>query len=178
MTGQEISLKPRSTRRVALAAIFGAIVFTSKVFAPAPYKDAFIVIQALLLGLGALLFIPLGATTVATIGGLLTATWSPQLAVFTVIFAAGYGLLIDSLIWLFKARKSRTEISARRFTLAITLSTVIIGLMAYGTTVALRLVPRNPTAEVFILAAGILTGLVGGYLGVVVWRQAGKYLIR
>lgn len=165
------------SRRLALAAIFGAVIFTSKVFAPTPVKDSVIVVQALLLGLGALLLSPLGATLVATIGGLLTASWNAQLAVFTVAFAAGYGLLIDALIWTFKARTTRTEINARRFTLAITLSTAIIGFIAYGTTVALGLLPRNPTAEVFILAGGILSGLLGGYLGVVVWRRAARYMI-
>ncbi len=172
------ALRPPPTRRYALAAIFGAIVFTSKVFAPTPFKDSVVVIQALLLGLGALLAIPLGGTLVATVGGLLTAIWSPQLAVFTILFATGYGLLIDGLIWMFKARKTRTEINTQRFTLAITLSTAIIGLTAYATTIALGLLPRNPTAEVLILVGGILTGLVGGYLGVIVWRRAGRYLVR
>lgn len=140
-------------------------------------KDSVVVIQALLLGLGALLLSPLRATLVASIGGLLTATWSSQLAFFTVIFATGYGLLIDSLIWIFKARKSDTEVNARRFTLAITLGTALIGLLAYGTTIALGLLPRNPVAEIFILVGGILSGFLGGYLGVIVWRRAGRYLI-
>lgn len=95
-----------------------------------------------------------------------------MLAIFTVIFATGYGLLVDGLIWILKARKSDVEVNARRFTLAITLATAIIGLIAYGTTVALKLLPRNSVAEIFIL-----TGLLGGYLGVIVWRRAGRSLI-
>ena len=157
-----------ASRRYALAAIFGAIIFTSKIFAPTPMKDSIVVVQALLLGLGALLLTPFGATLVATIGGLLTASYTSQLAIFTVVFAVIYGLLIDGLIRIFRARISETEIRAHRFALAITLSTAIIGLIAYGTTIALGLVPRNPTAEVFILVGGILTGLVGGYLDVVI----------
>lgn len=157
-----------ASRRYALAAIFGAIIFTSKIFAPTPMKDSIVVVQALLLGLGALLLTPFGATLVATIGGLLTASYTSQLAIFTVVFAVIYGLLIDGLIRIFRARISETEIRAHRFALAITLSTAIIGFIAYGTTIALGLVPRNPTAEVFILVGGILTGLVGGYLDVVI----------
>lgn len=164
-----------ASRRYALAAIFGAIVFASKAFAPTPMKDSVIVVQALLLGLGALLLTPFGATLVATIGGLLTASLNPQLALFTVIFAVVYGLLIDALVRLFKARKSETEINAHRFSLAITLSTAIIGFVAYGTTVALGLLPRNPPAEIFILVGGILSGLVGGYLDVVIWHRAARY---
>lgn len=160
-----------------MAAVFGSVIFLSKLFAPTPMKDSMIVVQALLLGLGALLLSPLGATLVATIGGLLTAAWTSQLAAFTVIFATGYGLLVDSLIWVFKARISDVEINARRFTLAITVGTATIGLLAYGTTIALGLLPRNPVAEIFILVGGILSGLFGGYLGVIVWRRAGRYFI-
>jgi uncharacterized membrane protein len=165
-----------SSRRFALAAVFGAVIFTSKVFAPTPVKDSVIVVQALLLGLGALLLTPFGATLVATIGGLLTASWNPNLAVFTLTFAALYGVLIDSTIWALKARTSRIEVRAKRFTAAITLSTAAIGLVAYATTIILGLLPRNPVAEVFILAGGIVSGLVGGYLAVLVWRRAAKHL--
>jgi uncharacterized membrane protein len=164
-----------ASRRYALAAIFGAVIFTSKVFAPTPMKDSFIVIQALLLGLGALILTPLGGTLVATIGGLLTASFNPQLAVFTILFAFIYGLLIDGSIWAMKARANENEIHAHRFALAVTVSTAIIGFVAYGTTIALGLLPRNPSAEVFILVGGIVSGLIGGYLDVIIWRRAAKY---
>jgi len=165
------------SRRLALAAVFGAIVFTSKLYAPPPVKDSVVVVQALLLGLGALLLTPLGATLVATIGGLLTASWRPDLALFTIVFAVGYGLLIDGLIWILRARRDHLEISARRFTTAVTLSTASIGLIAYGTTVTLGLLPRNLVAEVFILVGGTVSGLIGGYLAVIVWRRAAKHLV-
>lgn len=138
-------------------------------------KDSVVVIQALLLGLGALLLSPLGATLVATIGGLLTASYTSQLALFTILFAVIYGLLVDGLIWILKARAGDSEIKAHRFALAITLSTAIIGFIAYGTTIALGLLPRNPTAEIFILIGGTLSGLVGGYLDVIIWRRAARY---
>jgi uncharacterized membrane protein len=163
------------SRRYALAAIFGAIIFTSKIFAPTPMKDSVVIVQALLLGLGALLLTPLGATLVATIGGLLTATYTSQLAFFTIAFAVVYGLLVDGLIKLFRARVNKIEIRAHRFAIAITISTAIVGFVAYGTTIALGLLPRNPAAEVFILSGGIITGLIGGYLDVVIWRRAAKY---
>ena len=163
------------SRRYALAAIFGAIIFTSKIFAPTPMKDSVVVVQALLLGLGALLLTPFGATLVATIGGLLTATYTSQLAFFTVAFAVIYGLLVDGFIKIFRARVNEIEIRAHRFALAITISTAIIGFIAYGTTIVLGLLPRNPVAEIFILAGGIVTGLIGGYLDVVIWRRAARY---
>jgi len=169
------SAKLSVSRRYALAAIFGAIIFTSKIFAPTPMKDSVVIVQALLLGLGALLLTPLGATLVATIGGLLTATYSSQLAFFTIAFAMVYGLLVDGLIKILKARVNKVEIRAHRFALAITISTAIVGFIAYGTTIALGLLPRNPAAEMFILAGGITTGLIGGYLDVIIWRRAARY---
>ena len=120
---------------------------------------------------------PFGATLVAAIGGLLTATYTSQLAFFTVVFAVIYGLLVDGSILIFRARTSKTEISAHRFALAITVSTAIIGFIAYGTTIALSLLPRNPVAEIFILVGGILSGSVGGYLDVIIWRRAARYFV-
>ena len=165
----------RASRRYALAAVFGAVIFASKIFAPTPMKDSVIVVQALFLGLGALLLTPLGATLVATVGGLLTASYTSQFAFFTIVFAVIYGLLVDGLISIFRARVNETEISAHRFALAITMSTAIIGFIAYGTTIALGLLPRNPPAELFILVGGILSGLMGGYLDVIIWRRAARY---
>jgi hypothetical protein len=138
-------------------------------------KDSVIVVQALLLGLGALLLTPFGATLVATVGGLLTASYTSHLALFSVVFAVIYGLLVDGLIAIFRARTSETEINAHRFALAITVSTAVIGFIAFGTTVALGLLPRNPPAEVIILIGGILSGLAGGYLDVIIWRRAARY---
>lgn len=140
-------------------------------------KDSMIVIQALLLGLGALLLSPFGATLVATICGLLTASWSSQLAVLTIIFATRYGLLIDGFIWLLKARISDVELNAHQFTIAITFSTAVIGFLAYGTAIAFGLLRRNLAAEMFILVGGIVSGLVGGHLDVVIWRRARRYLL-
>jgi hypothetical protein len=93
------------------------------------------------------------------------------------MFAVLYGLLIDGLVRILRARTSETEINAHRFALAVTLGTAIIGFIAYGTTIVLGLLPRNPAAEIFILVGGILSGLVGGYLDVVIWRRAARYFV-
>ena len=100
-----------------------------------------------------------------------------HLAVFTVIFATGYGLLIDGLTWIFKAKSNDTEINSHRFALAVTVSTGVIGLVTYGTTIALGLLPRNPPAEIFVLVGGTVSGLIGGYLSIIIWRRAVRYLI-
>ena len=165
-----------SSRRFATAAIFGVIVFTSKVFAPAPFKDSFIVVQALLLGLAGLMVAPLGATLVSTIAGLLLAAWNPSLAIFSIIFSILYGIMLDAMLVILRPRRKEGGLDAKRFTLAVTVSTMAIGVIAYAVTLALKLLPRNPIAEIAILAAGALTGATGGYLGVLLWRRIGVYL--
>lgn len=165
-----------SSRRFAIAAVFGVLIFTSKALAPTPFKDSFIVVQALLLGIAGLLIAPLGATLASTVAGLLLAGWTPNLAVFSVSFSIIYGLMLDGLLLLLHPSSNSGRLDAKRFTLAVTLSTMGIGLIAYVTTLTLQLLPRNPIAEAAILVSGGFTGLVGGYLGVLVWRRIGPQL--
>jgi len=47
-------LEPK-TKRVALATLFGVVIFLSKTIVPPPIDEILIVVQALLLALGALL---------------------------------------------------------------------------------------------------------------------------
>ncbi len=69
----------KSTWRVALIALFGVIVFVSKVVIPSPIDKMTIVVQALFLILGSLLLRRLGATSVAAIGASLTILLRPHL---------------------------------------------------------------------------------------------------
>ncbi len=169
-------MRMASSRQITMAAVFGVIVFFSKAFAPTPYKDSFVVVQALLLGLGALMIPPLGATLVSTIAGFLIAGWSPSLAVFSISFSILYGLMLDGLLLILHPMRQSGTLSTGRFTAALTFSTAAIGIIAYGATLSLRLLPRNPAAEVAILAAGIVSGLIGGYLGAVIWRRAARHM--
>ncbi|MEM3484730.1 MAG: hypothetical protein QXI12_03835 [Candidatus Methanomethyliaceae archaeon] len=74
------------TKRVAFIALFGVIVFASKII-PTPIDKMFVIVQALLLALGSLLLGRIGATYIATVGGLLTTIWRPSFAPFSLIFA-------------------------------------------------------------------------------------------
>lgn len=154
------------------------IVFASKAFAPTPFKDSFIVVQALLLGIAGLLISPLGATFVSTVAGLLLAGWNPTLAFFSVTFSILYGLILDIMLYVLHPLRNDGSLHSRRFVLAVGVATGAIGIIAYSTTLALRLLPRNPIAEVLVLLLGAGTGLIGGYLGVLVWRRIGRFLQR
>jgi len=165
-----------SSRRLAIAAVFGVVVFASKAFAPTPFKDSFIVVQALLLGIAGLLISPLGATFVSTVAGLLLAGWNPTLAFFSVAFSILYGLILDVMLYFLRPLSKDGTLNSKRFVLAVGVATGAIGIIAYGTTLALSLLPRNLIAEVLILVLGAGTGSIGGYLGVLVWRRIGRFL--
>jgi len=165
-----------SPRRFAIAAVFSVIVFASKAFAPAPFKDSFVVVQALLLGLAALLIAPMGATLVSTIAGFLLAGWSPGLAIFSISFSILYGVLLDGFLFVLHPLRTNGNLDAKRFTFAVTVSTGIVGAVAYYVTLVLQLLPRNLGVEVLVLVFGGVTGAIGGYLAVVLWRRIGKYL--
>ncbi len=160
------------TKKVALASLFGTIIFLSKVAVPSPIDKLFIVIQAVLLSLGALLLGMMGATYVAVIGGLLTALWRFSSAPFTFLFAFIYGLLTDFSLLIFKVRAPEGLVDVKRLTAAMTISSALMGLISYYATVYLfNLLERNPPLEIIILAAGTVNGMLAGYLSSIIWNR-------
>jgi len=133
-----------------------------------------VVVQALLLTLGYLMLSGLGATYVASVGGLLSAAWRAPFAPFTVIFAMMFGLLVDGFSHAFKVKSSEGDVRTGRLVASVTASTALVGMASYYVTVyMLNLLPRNVILEVSILAAGIINGVAAGYLAGLIWR---KYL--
>ncbi|WP_455285414.1 hypothetical protein [[Eubacterium] cellulosolvens] len=168
--------RSRRSRRLALAILFAVLVFISKIFLPTPLDKVLIVVQALFLGLGSIMLAPLGATTVSTIGGLLTAAWRAPLAPFTLGFAILYGLLVDAFSMVFKVKDGSVRVG--RLVAAVTVATAISGVASYYTTVyVLSLLPRNIVLEAAILIIGVLSGLGGGYLAGLVWNKAVRHLV-
>ena len=168
----------KSTWRVALIALFGVIVFVSKVVIPSPIDKMTIVVQALFLILGSLLLRRLGATSVAAIGASLTILLRPHLPLLTIGFALIYGLLTDGFVSLFHVKAPEDDVRAKRLVAAVTLSTTITGFASYYTTVhVLALLPRNLILEAIILVAGVINGFLGGCLAVVIWRRALRHMV-
>lgn len=160
------------SKKLALVTLFGILIFVSKMPLVTPLDKAAVVVQALLLPLGYLVIGRLGATYVAAVGGLLTATLRPALSPFTLLFALLYGLLTDCFCTLFRVQA--TQLSTIRLTLSMVVSTALIGLISYYTTVhVFTLLPRNPMLEAIILISGILSGVAGGYIAAIIWK---KYL--
>jgi len=164
-------LEPK-TKRVALATLFGAVIFLSKTLMPSPIDKMFIVLHALLLALSSLLLRRMGATYVAVIGGVLTALWRTALAPFTFVFALLYGLFVDGFFFIFKVNPTEGNMKTRRLVASMTVSTALLGLISYYMTVFMfSLVERNPVLEVGILVIGILNGAFAGYLASIIWNR-------
>jgi len=162
----------RSTKRVAIATLFGVLIFVTKTILPSPIDRMFIVVQALLLGLGSLLSGRIGATYVAVIGGILTVLWRPALAPFTFLFAFLYGLFVDGLFFIFKVNIAGGKVKTTRVVTSLTLSTALVGFLSYYVTVLmLGLLQRNLILEVGILAFGTISGAVAGYLASIIWNR-------
>lgn len=160
------------SRRVALAALFGAMIAVSKIVMPSPIDKAVIIIQVVFLALSHLLLGSFGATSVALVGGVITAILRASNAPFTLAFALIYGLLVDVLSLALKVKTKEGDVEPRKLTVAMTISTAFVGMISYYVTVyLLALLPRNPVLEAGILIAGVMNGVGGGYLAAVIWRK-------
>lgn len=159
---------------MAFAAVFGVVTFMTKIFVPFPVNKMFVVIQALLLAVGALILGKMGATYIALIGGILTALWNPALAPFTISFALLYGLLVDGFFFLFKVDIVEGRVATSRLIAAMTLSTMLVGVSSYYATthlLDLDLIPRNLSIEIIILIMGTISGSTAGYFASLIWNR-------
>lgn len=160
--------------RLIIAALFGSIIFVTKIFVPSPIDKLLIVVQAVLLGLAALFIKKVGATYAGAVGGVLTALARPALGPFTFFFAFLYGVLVDAFFFLFKVNSATDLVDRNRVIMAMTLSTSIVGLLSYYmTSVMMDLLPIEPMLAGFLLFMGAVSGAVAGYATTYLWN---KYL--
>ncbi len=160
-----------STRNLALGTLFGVMIFIFEILLPTPMDKAFTFFQSMLLSLGYLLIGVPGATFISLVGGSLTAIWRAPLAPFTLGFALLFGASIDVLCSVFQASNKEGRVKPLRLILAVALSTMITGYSGYYLTITLDLMPLDPTIGNLILIAGIISGVVGGYLSLVLWKR-------
>ncbi len=163
-----------STRNLALGTLFGVMVFIFEMLLPTPMDKAFTFFQATLLSLGYLLMGVPGATFISLVGGSLTAIWRAPLAPFTLGFALLFGGLIDVFCSTFRTRDKEENVKQVRLILAVALSTMITGYSSYYITITFGLLPLDPTLGNLILVAGIISGIIGGYLSLILWKRIFK----
>ncbi len=162
----------RSTRKIAVTTVFGALIFVSKTLVPSPLNKMIVVVQALLLALSSLLLRRFGATYSGSIGGILTALWNLALAPFSFVFALLFGLLVDGLFFVFKVDMPREEVNITKVVAAMTIATAFVGALSYySTTYLIELIPRNLIMEIIILVTGTISGALAGYLTSVIWNR-------
>ncbi|MEM2953843.1 MAG: hypothetical protein QXU21_06180 [Candidatus Bathyarchaeia archaeon] len=164
------------TKGLALTTTFGIIIFLSKTIIVSPFDKILIFVQALFLALGTLLLGIGGATYVSFVGGILTVTVRPAMAIFTFIFALFYGILVDAAFAFFKV-KSSMQVNTVKAVYATTFGTALTGLLSYYTTaIWLGLLPRNFIMEAIILVAGIINGAFAGYFAAKIWNKYLKFM--
>jgi hypothetical protein len=172
-----ISKMRQHTKRIAIATVFGALIFISKTFVPSPINKMIVVIQALLLALSSLLLSRFGAMYSGLIGGVLTALWNLALAPFSVVFAFLFGFLVDGFFFVLKVDGSEEEVNVTRMVAAMTLATAVVGSLSYYSTIHLfGILPRNLVMEMIILVIGTISGTLAGYLTSVIWNKYLRYV--
>jgi len=161
------------SRRVALASLFGVLILVSMGFLPAPTSDFLIIIEAFFLALSFLVVGKGGATYTGFVAGLLLTAVNISFPPLDFIFAVFFGVLVDVTCLAFGA-KNGPEARTARLTAAMTVSTGVIGFVAYYTTAVLtNIVPNQIGLDATILVFGVVSGAAGGYIAARVWN---KYL--
>jgi hypothetical protein len=167
-----------------ITTLFGSIIFVVNVFLPPPINYVLIVVQAVLLAISGLFVKKVGATYAGAVGGLLTTLISPALGLFTFLFSALFGVLVDGSLLVFRINPTSEGVSRNKLMIAMALSTMLIGLISYSAfAVFPQFVPfvnkigfglfiqRSTMLDALVLFMGPATGLVAGYAAAYLWNR-------
>jgi hypothetical protein len=155
-------------------------------FLPPPINYMFIAPQAVLLALSGLFIKKIGATYAGAVGGLLTALGSPGLGLITFIATTLFGVLVDTTLYAFKIKGTHTGVNRNRLIAAMAISTMIIGIITYSTSVLSPdilaqtgihnlplIIQRSYILDAMVIFMGPATGATAGYAAAYLWN---KYL--
>ena len=155
---------------MAVASLFGVLIFLLKGFLPSPTADFLIVFEAVLVCLGYAILWRGGATYVEAVNGLLLTFVKLSFAPFSLLLALLFGAQVDVISSLLKVKN--TEVKTKRLVATLTISTATTGLIAYYTTaIVTKLVPNNVGIALTILIFGVISGAAGGYLAARIWNR-------
>jgi hypothetical protein len=158
------------SRRLILVTLLGTLAFVSTGFLPSPFDKIFIVFQALTFALGSLLLARGGATYVSLINGILLTILRIEYFPFSFLFSLMYGFMVDSAFYIFKVR-ANNDVSGTRLIMALMIVTAITGLTSMYITTLIGLMPINSVLYLAILAVGVLSGAIAGYLTLIIWKR-------
>ena len=161
----------QKAKRLFIAALFGSIIFVTRVFVPEPIDKMLIVVDAVLLALSALFIKSVGATVVGAVGGALTGLLRPSLLPFSFFLIFLYGAMVDVFLFLFKVRASNEGVNRNRLMTAMAINTLLIGFISYYTFTFFPLVTSNPALDMAVAFMGPVTGGVAGYAASYLWNR-------
>jgi hypothetical protein len=164
-----------SSRRIALGAIFGAMILVTNGFIPAPDSDFLIIIQSLLLALSFLVVGRGGASYTGVVSGLLITVVKLGFFPVDLVFATLFGVLVDVLGTLFRVQRDGIA-SSLRLTLCMMVSTGVVGLGAFYVSVfafpaSFKDVPHDPITDLTILIFGVVSGAAAGAIAARLWNR-------
>ncbi len=160
--------------RLLIAAFFGAIIFVTRLFVPAPIDRLLIAVDAVLLALSGLFIKNWGATYVGVVGGGLVSLARPSLLPFSFIFVFLFGCMVDLSFFLLRVRATSEGVNRNRLMIAMALNTLSIGFLSYYTiTLFPELIPSALALDAIVAFMGPATGATAGYAAAYLWN---KYL--
>jgi hypothetical protein len=164
----------QKAKRLFIIALFGSILFVTKVFLNPPWDNLLIAVQAVLLALAAFFIKSTGASYVGIVGGTLTALARPALGPLTFLFTFLFGLLVDISFLTFKVVPSARGVNRDRTVLAMTFSTALIAFLSYYTSsFLLEWLPIDVMWAALMIFLGTGSGITAGYAAAYLWN---KYL--
>jgi len=162
------------SRKLITATLFGVVIAIIKGPFQPPYADFLIIVEAPILGLSFLLLGRGGATYTEVVNGLLQSGLKASFFPFSLIVAVMYGALVDLLGTALKARKG-DHADSRLMVATLGIASVITGTVAAYTSIALKIIPYDPSlfyvVYVPIVIWGIFSGALGGYVSARLWER-------
>ncbi len=158
--------------RLFIIALFGSIMFVTRMFVPAPIDRMLIAVDAVLLALSTLFVKKVGATYVGAVGGILTSLWRPTLIPFSIIYALIYGAIVDASAFLFKVKATNEGVNRNKLMAAMAFSTLLIGFISYyATTMFPQIIQAYAAIDMIVAFMGPVTGAVAGYAAAYLWNR-------
>jgi len=169
--------------RIPLLLIFASGITASTSLLPSAYLSPSHIMYALLLGLGALLLFPVGATLTAASTGVLLTVLYPSEPFFTFPVWVLYGVLTDAVLLWVRPFSESGELKPAPVVLALIISGAAITFIDYLVVAGVGILPRDPTVLLSLHCPSVslhchpiepslslFGGAVGGFAGTLIWR--------
>ncbi len=168
-------------RKLITATLLGVIIAVVKSPFTFPVTDYLIIVEVPILALSFLLLGRGGATYTGFVNGILQSAVKVTFFPYDLIFAVSYGVLVDVFGTLLGVR-SQGRTNTRRLVAALTLASAVLGVsIAYvflalnlSSSVGLSNYSTPALIEVVyvpIVAWGIVSGALGGYISARIWER-------